>query len=216
MLKVASQGLKSDLQGKILKHVVTNKGANYQTISRHTGKARVTNLQSLESLVKNRYVDKVRADLKNKKSKLTFRATTKGFWYAIAYLNVDVEEVLLEDDDLSQYREYLQGVRDKDGRREFMVNLARIIMNTNLFTNAGEIRTTDRQKLFEYGFIMGLVGAAGKYNFDGMKFFNTQTADSLKKILTPAELAETVSRFSEFKKKFSSVMDLFVKELGKG
>jgi hypothetical protein len=150
-----------------------------------------------------------------KKASCSSSATAKGLWYAIGYLNVDVKDVLLDDKELDQYREYLQGVTDKEGRKQFMINLAKLMIKRNLFDNTGKIRTTDRQKLFEHGFIMGLVESARNYDFDGIKFFNSQTAESLKRIFTPEEVAETVSRFSEFNEKFSSVMDSFVKELGK-
>lgn len=204
-MKTASSILKSELQAKILRHIVATKNADYQTISKYTGRNRITNLQSLETLVRYHYVNKFRTDPKNRKSKLTFAATPKGLWYAIGNLNVNVTDIPMSDEELGMYQDYLKGIDDMEGRKDFMYNVAKLLLQENLFNNKGELLITDRQRLFEYGIIMGLVGSVGKSNFNATNFFNSQTMDSLKKIFTPTELTDTLNRFDEFSRKVGLV-----------
>jgi predicted transcriptional regulator len=205
VVKSAYYILKSELQAKILKHIVVTNNADYETISKHTGKNRITNLQSIESLVKHHLVNKVRTDPKNRRSKLTFAATPKGLWYAIANLNLDAMDIPMSNEELEMYQDYLKGVADKEGRKNFILNVAKLILRENLFDHKGELLITDRQKLFEYGIIMGLVASVGKSNVDAANFFNSQTVDSLKKIFTSSELTETRNRFDEFSRKLGLV-----------
>ena len=145
-MKSASHILKSELQAKILKHIVVTKNADYQSVSKYTGKNRITNLQSLETLVKHQFVNKFRTDSKNRKSKLNFAATPKGIWYAIANLNVDVRDIPMSDEELGMYQDYLKGVDDKEGRKDFISNVAKLLLQENLFDHKGELLITNRQK----------------------------------------------------------------------
>ena len=54
------------------------KNANYKTLIEDIGKDRITIMQSLNSLVEWRYIDKIKINPDFEKSKLIFSLTSKG------------------------------------------------------------------------------------------------------------------------------------------
>jgi predicted transcriptional regulator len=96
----------SDLQAQILKHVCQTKDADYKTISKETDRDRITILQSLQSLIKRRYIQKQKLEPEHVKSKLIFKPTRKGMIYAIGLLEVPYDKVLKAHPDAEQLLEY--------------------------------------------------------------------------------------------------------------
>src|SRR4051812_1686083 len=78
----------TELQEKILRHICKTRDADYKTISKETDRDRITILQSLQPLMKHHYVYKQKIDPNRIKSKLIFKPTDKGMYYALANLGV--------------------------------------------------------------------------------------------------------------------------------
>src|SRR5919202_645473 len=96
----------TDLQANILRHVCNTNNATYKTLMEKIHKDRITILQSLESLIKYRYIEKKKVNPNHEKSKLVFIPTHKGISYAWFNLkDIDIKKIIKvnADDVITQY-----------------------------------------------------------------------------------------------------------------
>jgi predicted transcriptional regulator len=134
--------LKTELQQKILEHICKTKNADYKTISKATDRDRITILQSLQPLMKGHYVSKEKVVPENEKSKLIFKPTQKGMVYSLAFLNVNVDDVLKSYQDICQitnYTEFIKSISDYQLRDNLVNDYAKLIAEQNAFDDKGNI-----------------------------------------------------------------------------
>jgi hypothetical protein len=205
----------SDLQKKILPTICLTKNADYETLQRETQRRRSTIVQSLEPLRKYHYVQAQPLNPELPKSKLIFTTTDKGFWYAIAFLNVDLDDLIkldIENDEqqMKEYTELMTAVKDYNGRKEFLYQTAKEIMNCNPFDENGMFVTHDAQGLINLGFMYALQETPKQNNPESVNPLRNMTLESLKKICRPDEL----SAAKEFiLQNFKPNFDLMIKQL---
>jgi predicted transcriptional regulator len=134
--------LKTELQEKILEHICKTRNADYKTISKATDRDRITILQSLQPLMKGHYVSKEKVVPENEKSKLIFKPTQKGMIYALAFLNVKVDDVVKSYQDICQitnYTEFIKSISDDQLRNHLVNDYAKLIAEQNAFDDNGNI-----------------------------------------------------------------------------
>jgi predicted transcriptional regulator len=201
--------LTTELQEKILKHICETRNADYKTISKATGRDRITILQSLQPLMKRQYIYKQKIDPNRIKSKLIFKPTDKGKYYALAYLDPDYEDMIKANLDVSKYTEFIKSIPDYTKRKELMYNTAKLAIEHNIFDKKGKlIGSGSREEIFQKGFRLALLESARNEGFDAKSYFNIQSIESLSKITTPEELKEIKGYFMNMRNN----LDLIIKQ----
>jgi hypothetical protein len=166
--------LSSELQARILKHISTTPNANYKTISKETGRDRITILQSLRPLIRHRYIRPEKLNPNQVKSKLVFRPTEKGIMYSTAYLGSDIYIIIeahVKGDTLTDYRAFLQQVPDPQGRKSQAHLEAQVILNHDLFDENGDLIFRDREQYLKQGLRIKLFEQTSDKRFDIEELF---------------------------------------------
>jgi hypothetical protein len=178
------------LQGTILRYICTTKNASYQAIMRHTLRGRVTVLQSLESLVKRKFVEKSKVYPTREKSKLTFKPTQKGMVYSLAFLDTDYDEVIdahVEAALMSEYNRRIKAVPDYYLRKKLMNHFSRFVFEDDYFTEEGRLKSTAQEDIINLGLRIGLLQLSSDKNFDFRNLFDPRTVDLVKNLYTVEE-----------------------------
>lgn len=172
----------SDLQQKILFHICTTPNASYETLGKMTNRDRVTIFQSLESLIKYRYIEKYKVNPELDKSKLIFVPTHKAMAFAWRYLKVNVSDLIsIKDDEITSYLKFSLKSKDPQIRNRMITTLL-----SKLERGALEFHNTEhtRQDLVRDCFYEDLFVVLRQSNYDG-KFFA-----SLKEIFPSKQLED--------------------------
>jgi hypothetical protein len=184
----------TELQEKILRHICKTRDANYKTISKETNRDRITILQGLQPLIRHHYVYTQKVDPTNIKSKLIFKPTDKGKYYALAYLDLDYEDMIkanLDVNDISKYNEFIKYIPDYTKRKELMYNTAKLAVEHNIFDKKGKlIASGSREEIFQQGLKLSLLESVRNIGFNAKSYFNIESIESLAKVTTPDELKE--------------------------
>jgi hypothetical protein len=122
--KLKEEYVFSDLQEMILRSICVTKDADYHSLEKET-KRRTTIVQSSVPLRRHHYVWTEKANPANKTSKLIFRVTHKGFYYAIAFLNVDWDNEIIKvnietEKQMNEYTEFIKSIPDYNARKAFL------------------------------------------------------------------------------------------------
>jgi hypothetical protein len=131
----ARLALTSELQEEILTNVCRHGDADLKTLMNDVNRDRITIWQSLRLLVGGFYVRKLKIG-PGKKSKLYFYPTEKGVCYALAFLDLDVNEVnekLVEGNRLREFIDLVKHMRNREGARVLLKNLAQMSIIDNSF-----------------------------------------------------------------------------------
>lgn len=193
--------LTSKLQEDILKHIAVTPDAGYDTMTNKIKKNRITIRQSIETLLKHNYAKKeeIEPDLE-RNIKIIFKPTTKGITYSMAFLEVGLDEIIKssgEENDFIQYNQLIENVVDKSERNEFIKNTAKALIDFDIFDNTGEMRISKGEDFFNYGIMMALTGLGRKKSPSTAVYFDNQSIESLRKILSEEELKGIREYFSK-------------------
>ena len=191
----------SELQKKILKHLCMRKNADYKTLSKTTDRDRITLLQSLQSLLKHRLVDKEAISHDGKRIKLIFKPTDKGKIYASTSLGIEhdaIRNAQSDDNERRRYDEFIKQVPNPAERKRNERRVMEDLLQENLFDEKGNI--PDMDKLLNQLLRKRLLRFIRFKNFDFNELFGTTGAKELKAISTKSEL-------KEFKKLLTSLRD---------
>jgi predicted transcriptional regulator len=202
----------TELQKKILKHICKTRNADYKTISKETGRDRITILQSLQPLMKRQYVYKQKIDPDRIKSKLIFKPTDKGMAYSIAILGVDIDDVRkahLDADVLVEYNELIKKIDNPLQRKQFEREMIKVLVLYNLFDDKGKTIITNRKGFLKQGIRIGIFNLTADKYYDPENLFTPQVVERLKGIVGTSELKE----FKEFLMKIRKNLDLSIKQL---
>jgi hypothetical protein len=205
----------SERQKQILTVIIRHTPAEYKIIVKETGKRRTTIIQSLQPLLRHHFVAAEKIYPEQKKSKLTFKITQKGFFYCIAFLNMDYEEMIR-----LYYRRasspipghVINLVPDYAGRKEFIKQTALLLMNLNQFDKEGTLLTTDMQKAMNIGFKMSILESIKEEEFSSTKLFGDLTINELSKICKPQEKYELIKFLKNMVKNVNSVITYLSKQ----
>jgi hypothetical protein len=202
----------SDLQEKILRHICKTRNADYKSISKATGRDRITILQSLQPLMKHHYIYKQKIDPNRIKGKLIFKPTQKGIAYAIAFLGTDFNQILKAQQDASKitkYNQFIEQINDPELRKRLSEYTIRKFIEYDLFDDEGRIMVSSRQDMLKQGFRMGILEQAKDKDFNPYNLFNPQSVELFIKIFSHGELKE----LKEFLIKIKNNLDLTIKQL---
>jgi DNA-binding PadR family transcriptional regulator len=181
----------TDLQKRILKHLCMRKNADYRTLSKATDRDRITLLQSLQSLIKHRLVEKENTNVDRRRIKLIFRPTDKGRAYASTFLGMDLDDIRnaqFDDDERRKYRDFIKQVANPSERRRNERLMMKDLLQENLFQGDGNIPEID--KLLYQLTRVRLLRFIRIKNFDFNELFTPANINELKAISTKSELKE--------------------------
>jgi hypothetical protein len=201
----------SERQKQILTVIIRHMPADYKIIVKETGKRRATIFQSLQPLLKHHFVAAEKVYPKQKNSKLIFKITQKGFFYCIAFLNMDYDEMIK----LYHHRDSspIPGlVLDYAGRKEFMKQTALLLMNDNQFDNEGTLPTTYMQQAMNLGFKRSILESVKEEEFSSTKLFGGLTIEELSKICKPQEKNGLIKSLKNMVKNMNSVITYLSKQ----
>src|SRR2546428_5357535 len=177
--------LASELQEQILRHVCKTKNSSYKTISKETDRDRITILQSLQPLMKRHYLVAEKIDPSLKKSKLVFKPTDKGVFYALAFLGVtldDIARAYYSAEEISKSSEFVRNIRGPLQRRQFQQGILRRFVEEDLFDNSGKLIISTKDDYFKQGLRIALLELTKNKYYDPRDLFNTRTIESLKMV----------------------------------
>jgi predicted transcriptional regulator len=197
----------TDLQKEILKHVCMRRNADYKTLSKATDRDRITLMQSLQSLMKQRLVEKEKTIADRKRIKLIFKPTDKGRAYASKYLGIGLEDIrnaLSDANERSEYRDFIKEVANPSGRRRNERLMMDDLLQENLFQEDGNIQ--DIQKLLSQLVRLRLLRFVKSKNFDFEELFAPANLNDLKAISTPSELKEFKELLTNLRKNLDSTI----------
>ena len=198
----------TELQGKILRHICTTTDANYETLTKETGRTRITIHQSIESLIRNRYVKKERDNPQKEKSKLTFLPTLKGvacFW---KYFPFNLKEMIeiKEEDEVTTYLEFVKDVFKFEHQRPM---LSRLFDNIEYNYYIFKKEDAERKRLLKESFTMGILELTQRRDYDVTKLFNKKGVQWLTKLYSNEELNEFKELFGRTKQNLTTVIERF-------
>jgi hypothetical protein len=197
------------LQGKILRHLCTTANANYKTLTEEIGRDRITILQSIESLIKYRYVEKERINPEKEKSKLTFLPTLKGvagLWQEFPF---DLKQMieLKKDDEITRYLEFIKDVFRLEEHQKPMVS--RLFNDIKYNYMNLEKGYASKRKLIKDSFAEGILELAQRRDYDATRLFNEKGVERLKKLYSKEELNEFKELFVRTKQNLTTVIGRF-------
>jgi hypothetical protein len=202
----------TELQKRILTHICKTRDADYKTISKTTGRDRITILQSLQPLMKRHYIYKQKIDPTRIKSKLIFKPTDKGMAYSIANLDVDIDDVRkahVDADVLVEYNDLIKNIDNRIQRKQFEREMIKVLVMYNLFDDKGKTIITDRKGFLKQGIRIGLFNLTADKYYDPENLFTPQVVERLKEMFSTYELKE----LKEFLMKIRNNLDLSIKQL---
>ena len=183
----------SGLQESILRHVCTTKNSGYHSLCKATARKRTTIIQSLQPLRNRHYIDAYKEDPENSRSILIFKPTDKGAYYAVAHLNIDIDEIVrsdLGDQEMESHNEFIRSIPNYAGRKEIFKQVTIIATKYNVFDKSGRLITSNRRELFSLGLKLGLYEAIKQRDYIPTYIFDEHSSKSLAKIGTPEERKE--------------------------
>ena len=197
------------LQGKILRHLCTTANANYKTLTKEIGRDRITILQSIESLIKYRYVEKERDNPQKEKSKLTFLPTLKGvagLWQEFPF---DLKQMikLKKEDEITRYLEFVRDIFKLEEHQRPMLSLFDDIKYNYMNLEKGY---ASKRKLIKDSFAEGILELAQRRDYDATKLFNEKGVERLKKLYSKEELNEFKELFVRTKQNLTTVIGRFL------
>ena len=181
----------TDLQKKILKNVCMRKNADYRTLSKATDRDRITLLQSLQSLIKRRLVEKENTNVDRRRIKLIFKPTDKGKIYASTSLGIDrdaIRNAQYDDIERMRYDEFIKQVPNQAERKRIERRVMEDLLQENLFQDDGNI--PDMDKLLNQLLRVRLLKFVKSRNFDINEQFTPVGTNTLKAISAPGEIKE--------------------------
>jgi len=206
----------SDLQKNILTIICSHVPADYRLLIGGTKRRRTTVFQSLRPLLKHNYVTAEKVNPERKNSRLIFKITQRGFFYCIAYLGIDYDEIirsLVDKETETIYnREFIDSVPNYAGRKEFIKQTARVIMEFSPFNNKGMLITDNLQELMNLGFRLSLLESIKERKFSSKQFFGDITIENLLKMCRPEERGKIIRWLRNLSENFNSVIEYLSKD----
>jgi hypothetical protein len=205
---LGTEGDGPTLQGKILTHLCTTANANYKTLTKEIGRDRITILQSIESLIKYRYVEKERVNPQKEKSKLTFLPTLKGLAGLWQEFPFDLKQMikLKKEDEITRYLEFVKGVFKREDQEPMLSRLFNDIKYN--YTNL-EKGYASKRKLIKDSFAKGILELAQRRDYDATRLFNEKGVERLIKLYSKEELNEFKELFVRTKQNLTTVIGRF-------
>jgi len=203
----------SQLQEKILSIVCTRKDVDYALLMQETNRDRVTVAQSVDSLVKHKYVKKDKINPEYEKSKLFIRPRFLGKHHAWRFLGVTLEDILkIEDNEqIALYFEFIKDVHNVSQRQKLIQPLDAFLTLFVVWTTDGKLEPTQTKEILKQGLKKGICELVQDRNYDSKELLNKRSIESLKKMLSSQEIKELRQFIVQMKDKLASTAEKFPK-----
>jgi hypothetical protein len=179
----------TELQQKVLSQIGRTYKASYNTLVEDLHKDRITILQSVESLVKHQYVDKVKVFPDQPKSMLIFILTHKGI--AATWLRgfLSTKDILyhikyLKDDNIGKYINVIYDTFSPSQHRQMLESIFRNLE----WSHSGFAGEERSRSLIKDAFLTGILKLAFANNYDPNILFNKTNVDRLKWLFSDEDL----------------------------
>lgn len=198
----------SDLQSDILKHICTTLNASYKTLLEGINKDRITILQSVESLIEYRYVEKIRVNPRHKKSRLVFIPTHKGISHAYLTLGVDIKKMIkAKDDEISMYVEFIKEIFKHSQHKQMLEPMFSKLERGYL--EIYEDNADKKKELVKECFRIGLLEVAQYRDYNTRVLFNSNSIRWLKKLFSNEELKNLKEILVQTRNNLTSTIERF-------
>jgi hypothetical protein len=178
----------SSLQHNIIQYLTLNPNADYKAISKYVDKDRITIKQSIDTLIKKRYVKKEKVYPDRERSKLVFNLTHKGLIYSITFLEEKINNLKnLKDNQFQEFLKYLIEIPKPKEFERFKATICLGFMNYDLFRDDGNMICENEYDIAKQMFRIFLLHKTEDKNFD------------IEKLLLPEE-----SGFDFMRKNYNS------------
>jgi DNA-binding MarR family transcriptional regulator len=178
----------SSLQHNIIQYLTLNPNADYKAISKYVDKDRITIKQSIDTLIKKRYVKKEKVYPDRERSKLVFNLTHKGLIYSITFLEEKINNLKnLKDNQFQEFLKYLIEIPKPKEFERFKATICLGFMNYDLFRDDGNMICENEYDITKQMFRIFLLHKTEDKNFD------------IEKLLLPEE-----SGFDFMRKNYNS------------
>ncbi len=179
----------TELQQKILSHVGATYRASYNTLREDLDKDRITILQSVESLIKNQYVAKVKVFPDQPKSPLVFILTHKGI--AAAWLRgfLGTEDIVKnleygDDDNITKYIKMVNYIFPPSQHKQMLEP----IFTKLEWSHHGFEQEEKSHDLINESFLTGILKLAFENNHDPSTLFSKTNVARLKWLFQQEDL----------------------------
>jgi hypothetical protein len=199
----------SELQLKILNHICSTSEATYRSLIQVLKRDRVTVLQSMKSLVKNRYVEQRKINPQYEKSKVVFIPTFKGFCEAWLESRIKTGDIVntRRTDEIVEYVQYIDSTFLPSKHKEMLQLLFSKLAKG--YSTDYEPDTNDKKNLIKNSFQSGLLALiqSADYNIDFLS--KRETGIWLNKLYSPSELKEIKEHFMKIRDNISMTIERF-------
>ena len=200
----------SMLQEKILQIVCTRESVTYRTLVEDIHRDRITVLQSVNSLVKQNYIVKQKANPEHEKSKLFFKPTYSGKLHAVFKMKIGIEEILKteKDEDICKYFEIIKDIADPLQRDMFIQPLR--VLFTRPLSPAFYSKVTQQQVKkddLKKGLREGILRSVESDNYDVKYLLNDRSIRSLKELLGSTDMRELKNSLIQIRNNLSKTIE---------
>jgi len=207
-------GISSKLQEDILDYICTSPNCDYDILAKHTNRSEKTIGKSIQTLEKNFYVEKQLTKEGKNRSRYIVTPTLKGIYYGLAYLGIQIDEIIRaygDENEQKLFFEHVQKIRNYTKMKEYFSKTASAYFQYNLFIEGMPV-VTDKQNLLSLGFQIG-ISEALQNKSDSVSYFAEQGTDVMNEILEPRELQDMKNFMDEKKQEITKGFDKEIKEL---
>ena len=211
--------LLSDLQHDILEECCKNQATDYKSLSSKTGRGRTTLIQSLNSLVKNGYIEKQQVSPGHEKSKLIFKPTYKGMAYAWNNIDMDVEDILknVKNQNLNEYIQLLKEELSDFPRTYLFNNLCKCLFDNlaHMFMyedswHWNKSIDAEADNIVKDSFRKGILESIhDDLNYNAKNLLTAKVKEWLMKIYSSEELKEFKEELRKIRNNIDSTIELF-------
>lgn len=162
----------SSLQHSIIQHLTLNPKADYKSISKYVDKDRITIKQSIDSLIKKKYIKQGKENPNREKSKLFFNLTHKGLIYSVAFLDGKINNLKnFKDNQFHGFLKYLSEIPKPKEAERFKALVCLGFLNYDLFNDDGSMICKNEYDIAKEMFRIFLLYKTQDKYFDIEKLF---------------------------------------------
>lgn len=208
-------GISSKLQEVILSYICTSKDVTYDILAKICDKNERTIGKSVLTLEKNFYLERELTKAGKNRSNYVVVPTLKGIYYGLAYLNLDFFDCIKahgDEDDQSQFSEYLQKIEDYSKWFDYNKYNSRLFFENNLFSEGMPVHASS-EDAFNRGFKVGMFGATHSNSDSSVPYIAKLGIKIGKEILEPRKLQDLKNFWDEKKQDIIKSFDKAIKEL---
>lgn len=170
-----------------MSYVCRNSDGTYDILSTHTKRNERTIGQSVWTLEKNFYVEIQGTKEGKNRSKYILNPTFKGFYYGLAYLGIQIDEIVrayFNVDEKRSFFENMQKINNYTKMKEYLSESAKVYFENNLF-NEGMSVVTNMKDSFNTGLQIGFSAVISQNKSESVRYIHERGLGIADEILGP-------------------------------